>query len=145
MNKKMKIPNSNKMVWIKRFNSDGSMKPISNWLLIEVPKSITSIVSEAVQDWDFGHYQLTTFDHEYYQWQQKSEITSAIEWVGNQRGDGWFYFEDGHAPMLNEFVLVFDGKEYSVQSFAEENLLSSKKLFQCWFPIVEPKFLKSNI
>ena len=56
MNKKMKIPNSNKMVWIKRFNSDGSMKPTSNWLLIEVPKSITSIVSEAVQDWDFGHY-----------------------------------------------------------------------------------------
>lgn len=58
-------------------------------------------------------------------------------------GDGWFYFEDGHAPMLNEFVLVFDGKEYSVQSFAEENLLSSKKLFQCWFPIVGPKFLKN--
>ena len=138
----MKISNSNKQVWIKRFNADGSMKPIKNWLLIEVPKNITSIVSEATQDWDFVHYQTTLFDYDYYQWQRNSNITSAIEWVGNQRGDGWFYFTDGHTPDFNEMVLVFDGKEYFVQPFKEDQINWIKKSFKCWFPIIEPKFLK---
>ena len=61
----MNILNSNKQVWIKRFNSDGSLKPISNWILIEVPKNITSIVSETAQDWDFTNYQMTTFDYDF--------------------------------------------------------------------------------
>ncbi len=136
----MNILNSNKQVWIKRFNSDGSLKPISNWILIEVPKNITSIVSETAQDWDFTNYQMTTFAYDFYQWQLTSDITSAIEWIEDQRGDGWFYFEDGHFPNINEFVLVSDGSKYSIQSFSNEKLNLKQQPYKCWFPIVGPKF-----
>ena len=134
------MKNSFKFVWIKRFNSDGSLKPVKNWVFIEVPKNVTSIVSEMTQDWEFKEYQMTTFDFDYYTWQKHTGITAAIEWLDDQRGDGWFYFEDGHYPNLNEQVLIFDGNSYLVHLF-EEEMKAIPHGFKCWSPIISPKFV----
>ena len=117
-----------KTVWVNRHNADGSVKPMSEWVCKEVNSKITH--SEAVEG---NRSKFFIFSAN----EAKKSGLSNLEYIGNQRGDGWFYVEDGDLPPDNEAVLISDGVDClytEISTLTYHNAL-------CWQPMQPPKFL----
>ena len=85
-----------KTVWVNRHNADGTFKPMSEWVLARVRSETTHVMFE-----DGRIFQGTRSDT------FTSNGRSGIhEYIGNQRGDGWFDVED-EQPQKYVPVLVF--------------------------------------
>ena len=117
-----------KTVWVNRHNADGSVKPMSEWVCKEVNSKITH--SEAVEG---NRSKFFIFSAN----EAKKSGLSNLEYIGNQRGDGWFYVEDGDLPPDNEAVLISDGVDCL---YTEISTLTNHNAL-CWQPMQPPKFL----
>ena len=89
-----------KTVWVNRHNAGGTFKPTSEWVQACVRSETTHVMFE-----DGRVFQGTRSDT------FTSNGRSGIhEYIGNQRGDGWFYVADGDLPPFEpNAVLCHDG------------------------------------
>ena len=127
-----------KTVWVNRHHADGSVKPMSEWVQACVRSETTHVMFE--DDRIFQGIRSDTFT---------SNGRSGIhEYIGNQRGDGWFYVADGDLPLLNELVYTYDGSRLKVDCMARIGISSEPwfaddpdEIVKCWQPIQPPKYL----
>ena len=127
-----------KKVWVNRFNADGSAKPMSEWMQRECAERYTHThpMANGEQGFDSGGLPnrncfLTEFGT------IRDSGRFFYEYIGNQRGDGWFYVEDGDLPPDNEAVLISDGVDCL---YTEISTLTNHNAL-CWQPMQPPKFL----
>ena len=128
-----------KTVWVNRHHADGSVKPMSEWVCKEVNSKITH--SEAVEG---NRSKFFIFSAN----EAKKSGLSNLEYIGDQRGDGWFYVADGDLPLLNELVYTYDGSRLKVDCMARIGISSEPwfaddpdEIVKCWQPIQPPKYL----
>ena len=90
-----------KTVWVNRFNADGSIKPMSEWQQRVVHDTTTHIMLDGECIYQGIHNNTLT-----------SNGRSGIhEYIGDQRGDGWFNVEDEQPP-TDVPVLVLRDPQY---------------------------------
>ena len=94
-----------KTVWVNRHNADGSMKPMSEWVQRECMERYTHTYPSLNSGHGFDggglpahHCFISTFG-------KIAESGFFYEYIGNQRGDGWFNVEDEQPP-TDVLVLV---------------------------------------
>ena len=131
-----------KTVWVNRHNADGSVKPMSEWVCKEVNSKITH--SEAVEG---NRSKFFIFSAN----EAKKSGLSNLEYIGNQRGDGWFYVADGDLPVGgNENVLAWNLDAHKSVTFKASTLIHHYNrsvthglafVYPCWQPIEPPKHL----
>ena len=126
-----------KTVWVNRFNADGTFKPMSEWVQACVRSETTHIMFE--DDRIFQGTRSDTFT---------SNGRSGIhEYIGDQRGDGWFYVEDGDLPphSYSENILAHTSTgEYAIIVSWLYNSRTVEVIYGkpiCWQPIQQPKFI----
>ena len=136
-----------KTVWVNRHNADGSMKPMSEWVQRECMERYTHTypLLNGGHGFDGGglpahHCFISTFG-------KIAESGFFYEYIGNQRGDGWFYVADGDLPphSYSENILAHTSTgEYAIivawLCFSRTVEESYGKLI-CWQPIQQPKFI----
>ena len=136
-----------KTVWVNRFNADGSYKPMSEWVQRECMERYTHTYPSlnGGHGFDGGglpahHCFISTFG-------KIAESGFFYEYIGNQRGDGWFYVEDDDLPphSYSENILAHTSTgEYAIivawLCFSRTVEESYGKLI-CWQPIQQPKFI----
>ena len=137
-----------KTVWVNRFKADGSYKPMSEWVQRECMERYTHtypLLNDG-HGFDGGglpahHCFISTFG-------KIAESGFFYEYIGNQRGDGWFYVADGDLPLLNELVYTYDGSRLKVDCMAHIGISSEPwfaddpdEIVKCWQPIQPPKYL----
>lgn len=135
-----------KKVWVNRFNSDGGMKPMTEWINIVCNGEDThAIVSDEYIAPFSGDYPIESFVH---------SNGLFCEYISNQRGDGWFYVADGDLPPEDDDDLMVmawdaDGAEkvatikITTLIYHYNRCLKYGRAFTypCWQPITSPKFL----
>ncbi|AUZ06318.1 hypothetical protein ADP71_31400 [Vitreoscilla sp. C1] len=136
-----------KKVWVNRFNHDGSMKPMREWELWRCGKSQTHTYTCGFgrsRDFDRDGLPLRNCFID-----EQGRVSDAgcyfYEYIGDQRGDGWFYVADGDLPpsQLDDSLIVnvlFE-KEGVLQSIPALSVHKHSKRIICWQPITPPKFL----
>ncbi len=124
-----------KTVWVNRHNADGSFKLMSDWVLARVRSETTHVMFE-----DGRVFQGTRSDT------FTSNGRSGIhEYIGNQRGDGWFYVADGDLPPIEDnAVLCHDGYGLLLMMPADlhrKNAWNHRNKAKCWMPVTDPRHL----
>ena len=124
-----------KTVWVNRHNADGSFKLMSDWVLARVRSETTHVMFE-----DGRIFQGTRSDT------FTSNGRSGIhEYIGNQRGDGWFYVADGDLPPIEDnAVLCHDGYGLLLMMPADlhrKNAWNHRNKAKCWMPVTDPRHL----
>ena len=124
-----------KTVWVNRHKADGSFKPMSEWVLARVRSETTHVMFE-----DGRVFQGTRSDT------FTSNGRSGIhEYIGNQRGDGWFYVADGDLPPIEDnAVLCHDGYGLLLMMPADlhrKNAWNHRNKAKCWMPVTDPRHL----
>ena len=136
-----------KTVWVNRHNADGSYKPMNEWVQRECAERYTHTfpLLNGGHGFDGGglpahHCFISTFG-------KIAESGFFYEYIGNQRGDGWFYVADGDLPphSYSENILAHTSTgEYAIivawLCFSRTVEDSYGKLI-CWQPIQQPKFI----
>ena len=136
-----------KTVWVNRHNADGSMKPMSEWVQRECMERYTHTYPSlnGGHGFDGGglpahHCFISTFG-------KIAESGFFYEYIGNQRGDGWFYVADGDLPphSYSENVLAHTSTgEYAIivaWLYFSRTIEESYGKPICWQPIQQPKFI----
>ena len=136
-----------KKVWVNRFNTDDSLKPISEWVQRECMERYTHTHPSlnGGHGFDGGglpahHCFISTFG-------KIAESGFFYEYIGNQRGDGWFYVADGDLPphSYSENVLAHTSTgEYAIivaWLYFSRTIEESYGKPICWQPIQQPKFI----
>lgn len=129
-----------KLVWVNRFNADGSYKPMSEWQLRTTKPEDKYYFKDKYSDFD-GFLEaecefevLDTVGQGY-----------LIEYIGNQRGDGWFYAADGDLPPIEDnAVLCHDDVGVRLmmpRALHKPNTWEYQNTVKCWQPIQPPKHL----
>ena len=127
-----------KTVWVNRHNADGSVKPMSEWVCKEVNSRITH--SEAVEG---NRSKFFIFSAN----EAKKSGLSNLEYIGDQRGDGWLYVADGDLPpeVEDEYILVqtrmgkYATTLHELSDWIVFSRIHGKPI--CWQPIQQPKFI----
>ena len=124
-----------KTVWVNRHKADGSFKPMSEWVLARVRSETTHVMFE-----DGRVFQGTRSDT------FTSNGRSGIhEYIGDQRGDGWFYVADGDLPPIEDnAVLCHDGYGLLLMMPADlhrKNAWNHRNKAKCWMPVTDPRHL----
>ena len=101
-----------KKVWVNRFNADGSIKTMNEWVQREIKSKYTT---------HFATYpggRIQEHDANFADNKQENLIVEicgkfdvCLEYIGNQRGDGWFNVEDEQPP-TDVPVLVLRDPQY---------------------------------
>lgn len=137
-----------KTVWVNRFNADGSYKPMSEWQRKECMTKQTHAYPVSLDDWDFDCDGLPKHNCFINAQGKIAESGYFFEYIGDQRGDGWFYVADGDLPLLNELVYTYDGSRLKVDCMAHIGISSEPwfaddpdEIVKCWQPIQPPKYL----
>ena len=136
-----------KTVWVNRHNADGSMKPMSEWVQRECMERYTHTHPSlnGGHGFDGGglpahHCFISTFG-------KIAESGFFYEYIGNQRGDGWFYVADGDLPphSYSENILAHTSTgEYAIIVAWLYNSRTVEAIYGkpiCWQPIQQPKFI----
>ena len=125
-----------KTVWVNRFNADGTFKPMSEWACKEVNSKITH--SEAVEG---NRSKFFIFSAN----EAKKSGLSNLEYIGDQRGDGWLYVADGDLPPIeNHAILCHDDVGVRLmmpEALHKPNTWEHQNKVKCWQPIQPPKHL----
>ena len=100
-----------KTVWVNRHNADGSYKPMNEWVQRECAERYTHTcpLLNGGHGFDGGglpahHCFISSFG-------KIAESGFFYEYIGNQRGDGWFNVEDEQPP-TDVPVLVLRDPQY---------------------------------
>ena len=127
-----------KTVWVNRFNADGSAKPMNEWVQREIKSKYTT---------HFATYpdgRIQEHDANFADNKQENLIVEicgkfdvCLEYIGNQRGDGWFYVTDGDLPPSDDAVLISDGLDCLFTKLSK--FIHPEKL--SWQPFQPPKHL----
>ena len=136
-----------KTVWVNRHNADGSVKPMSEWKLKECNQNQSHAYKVASGNYAFN-FECLPSRHCLITPQGENEESGVFfEFIGNQRGDGWFYVTDGDLPphSYSENILAHTSTgEYAIivawLCFSRTVEDSYGKLI-CWQPIQQPKFI----
>ena len=136
-----------KTVWVNRHNADGSYKPMNEWVQRECMERYTHTYPSlnGGHGFDGGglpahHCFISTFG-------KIAESGFFYEYIGNQRGDGWFYVADGDLPphSYSENVLAHTSTgEYAIivaWLYFSRTIEESYGKPICWQPIQQPKFI----
>ena len=136
-----------KKVWVNRFNADGTLKPMSEWVQRECAERYTHTypLLNGGHGFDGGglpahHCFISTFG-------KIAESGFFYEYIGNQRGDGWLYVADDEMPMCYVEVWTSDGCDYDKDyvdidsNTGEEYFANSGESVICWQPIQKPKYI----
>ena len=118
-----------KTVWVNRINVDGTAKPMSEWQQISVRDDTTHARAQWGEIWQASEKSC------HHIWDDSKTV--CFEHISNQRGNGWFYVEDGDLPPNNEAVLLSDGVDCL---YTEISTLTNHNAL-CWQPMQLPKFL----
>ena len=135
-----------KTVWVNRHNSDGTVKPMSEWVRRDIQSKYTT---------HFATYpdgRIQAHDASYAENKQENLIVEVcgkfnvcLEYIGDQRGDGWFYVADGDLPPLEDnAVLCHDGYGLLLMMTADlhkRDAWNHRNKAKCWMPIPDPKYL----
>ena len=145
-----------KTVWVNRHNADGSYKPMNEWVQRECAERYTHTcpLLNGGHGFDGGglpahHCFISSFG-------KIAESGFFYEYIGDQRGDGWFYVELGQLPpsydddilLWNDgrfFVCQYDGinGKYEHRFIgANEHIFIGKGHRARWKPLQPPKYLK---
>ena len=137
-----------KKVWVNRHNADGSVKPMSEWMQRECAERYTHTypMANGEQGFDSGGLPnrncfLTEFGT------IRDSGRFFYEYIGNQRGDGWFYVADGDLPphSYSENILAHTSMgEYAIIVAWLYNSRTVEVIYGkpiCWQPIQQPKHL----
>ena len=125
-----------KTVWVNRHNADGSVKPMSEWKLR---------VCENFQNFYYTVDDVVIFCRKDERRWTQEEL--RIGDLSNQRGDGWFYVEDGDLPphSYSENILAHTSTgEYAIIVSWLYNSRTVEVIYGkpiCWQPIQQPKFI----
>ena len=94
-----------KKVWVNRYNADGLFKPMSEWKLKECNQNQSHAYKVASGNYAFN-FECLPSRHCLITPQGENEESGVFfEFIGNQRGDGWFNVEDEQPP-TDVLVLV---------------------------------------
>ena len=134
-----------KKVWVNRFNTDGSLKPISEWVQRECMERYTHTYPflNGGHGFDGGglpahHCFISSFG-------KIAESGFFYEYIGDQRGDGWLYVADGEMPPSLTDVWISDGCDYDKDhvdidsNTGAEYFVNSGDGVICWQPIQRPQ------
>ena len=127
-----------KTVWVNRFNADGSVKTMSEWELWQCNENQTHTYPchGGGRSFDGGGLP----DRNCFITEFGTVRDSGIyffEYIGDQRGDGRFYIEDGHLPPdTREFLIVVWLKTPSVPCITWPHLLLlNNDDVESWMPL----------
>lgn len=134
-----------KTVWVNRHNADGSYKPMNEWVQRECAERYTHTypLLNGGHGFDGGglpahHCFISTFG-------KIAESGFFYEYIGNQRGDGWFYVADGDLPPIEDnAVLCHDDVGVRLmmpRALHKPNTWEYQNTVKCWQPIQPPKHL----
>ena len=136
-----------KTVWVNRHNADGSYKPMNEWVQRECAERYTHTypLLNGGHGFDGGglpahHCFIGTFG-------KIAESGFFYEYIGNQRGDGWFYVADGDLPLCLTEVWISDGCDYDKDyvdidsNTGADYFANSGDSVVCWQPIQPAKYL----
>ena len=136
-----------KKIWVNRFNPDGSSKPMSEWKLKECNQNQSHAYKVASGNYAFN-FECLPSRHCLITPQGENEESGVFfEFIGNQRGDGWFYVADGDLPPCLADVWISDGCDYGKDyvdidsNTGEEYFANSGESVICWQPIQKPKYI----
>ncbi len=140
-----------KKVWVNRYNADGLFKPMSEWKLKECNQNQSHAYKVASGNYAFN-FECLPSRHCLITPQGENEESGVFfEFIGNQRGDGWFYVADGDLPVGgDENVLAWNLDAHkSVTSKASTLIHHYNRsvthglafVYPCWQPIQPPKHL----
>ena len=135
-----------KLVWVNRFNADGSVKPMSEWVQREIKSKYTT---------HFATYpdgRIQEHDANFADNKQENLIVEicgkfdvCLEYIGNQRGDGWFYVADGDLPPIEDnAVLCHDDVGIRLmmpRALHKPSTWEYQNTVKCWQPIEPPRYL----
>ena len=135
-----------KTVWVNRFNADGTIKPMNEWVQREINSKYTT---------HFATYpdgRIQEHDANFADNKQENLIVEicgkfdvCLEYIGDQRGDGWFYVADGEMPPFEpNAVLCHDGNGLLLmmpEDLHRKNAWNHRNKAKCWMPAPYPKYL----
>ena len=101
-----------KTVWVNRFNADGTLKPMSDWLQISVRDDTTHARVQWDEIWQVSEKGCRNI------WDDSKTV--CYEHIGNQRGDGWFNVEDEQPPKGVPVLVFRDPK--SVKEITQDDV-----------------------
>ena len=131
-----------KKVWVNRFNADGTLKPMSEWVQRECAERYTHTYPLLNDGHGFDGGGLPAHHCFISSFGKIAESGFFYEYIGDQRGDGWFNVEDEQPPK-GVPVLVIGGstawvdKAYDSDdgiSFYEDNYGRATH----WMPLPTP-------
>ena len=145
-----------KKVWVNRFNADGTLKPMSEWVQRECAERYTHTYPLLNDGHGFDGGGLPAHHCFISSFGKIAESGFFYEYIGDQRGDGWFYVELGQLPpsydddilLWNDgrfFVCQYDGinGKYEHRFIgANEHIFIGKGHRARWKPLQPPKYLK---
>ena len=134
-----------KTVWVNRHNADGSMKPMSEWKLKECNQNQSHAYKVASGNYAFN-FECLPSRHCLITPQGENEESGVFfEFIGNQRGDGWFYVADGDLPPIEDnAVLCHDDVGVRLmmpRALHKPNTWEYQNTVKCWQPIEPPRYL----
>ena len=129
-----------KTVWVKH-NNFGQLLPMSEWKPFCASDDATHIVHY------FNKFMVCSKDPEAGNAnKQRGEILS--EYIGNQRGDGWFYVADGDLPPIEDnAILCHDDAGVRLMmpvALHLPNTWEYQNKIICWQPINSPTKLNQS-
>lgn len=128
-----------KKVWVNRFNADGSMKPVNEWELKEVPAHFKKVTTYVDPEKAAREIAADTCLDAFFTQETKSED------VSDQHGDGWFYIADGDLPpyLVGDVLVSFWDGEFDVVLSKDVHDRKLDELMQAWQPITLPKYMNT--
>ena len=134
-----------KKVWVNRFNADGTLKPMSEWVQRECAKRYTHTYPLLNDGHGFDGGGLPAHHCFISSFGKIAESGFFYEYIGDQRGDSWFYIADGDLPPLEpNAVLCHDGNGLLLmmpEDLHRKNAWNHRNKAKCWMPAPDPKYL----
>ena len=125
-----------KTVWVNRSDADGIAKPLDEWVMKTCATHLTHY-----SHGDDGAIWSNPACNENF-----TVDGNLVEYIYNQRGNGWFYPADNHWPTVGVEVWTLDDRSCDFnKDYIEINADTCSKYFVkggenvvCWMPIQRP-------
>lgn len=132
-----------KLVWVNRFKADGSAISPNKWMRLQV-NDCDNLALLCPDGWR-GHL---ADDIEPFKESHNANLRGGnkglAEYIGDQRGDGRFYIDDGHLPPnTRKHLVVAWFRGTGVPTIMESrHLLRNHVFIECWMPLCKkPKVM----
>ena len=125
-----------KTVWVNRVQTEDTLKPMCEWQQISVKDDTTHARVQWGEIWQVSEKGCSNI------WDDNKTV--CFEHIGNQRGDGRFYIDDGHLPQdtRNHLVVAWFRPTGVPIIMESRHLLISHEDIESWMPLCKkPKAL----